>query len=165
MLFFKSNCISLERKARMLPAFRPLFYFQYKFHAPAYFFSPPKDDNCKTLWFSLFFLSLRTTNLIPKKNCCDITSFTASLRSGFFLQPLYARSTGLENYDPSKHPVRTDHRCRKTLDTYELLDVLNFCWIIDVFLCGTDSGVGIASPVGNTPVGFGFAADFCFAIW
>lgn len=49
--------------------------------------------------------------------------------------------------------------------SYELLDVLNFCWIIEVFRWGTDSGVGIASPVGRTPVGFGFAADFCLAIW
>lgn len=49
-------------------------------------------------------------------------------------------------------------------NTYEVLEVLNFCWIIDVFRCGTVSGVGIASPVGKTPAGFGLAVYFCFAI-
>lgn len=49
---------------------------------------------------------------------------------------------------------------------YEVLvDVLNFCWMIEVLRCGTVSGVGMASPVGKTPVGLGFAADFCLAIW
>lgn len=48
--------------------------------------------------------------------------------------------------------------------TYEVLDILNFCCIIDVFRCGTVSGVGIASPVGKTPAGFGLAVGFCFAI-
>lgn len=48
--------------------------------------------------------------------------------------------------------------------SYEVVGVLNLCWIRDVFLWGTVSGVGIASPVGKTPAGFGLAADFCFAI-
>jgi len=50
-----------------------------------------------------------------------------------------------------------------TLLSYDV-DVLNFCCMIDVFRCGTVSGVGIASPVGRTPAGFGLAVDFCFAI-
>lgn len=52
-----------------------------------------------------------------------------------------------------------------TILSYEdVVDVLNFCCMIDVFRCGTVSGVGIASPVGRTPVGFGLAVDFCLAI-
>ena len=59
------------------------------------------------------------------------------------------------------------HQARANL--VQMAGLASLLCIIEVFLVGTDSGVGIASPVGCPKVVGGIAAilagPFCFAIW